>query len=102
MGADQRADGPGLPPDPLPQDPDALEQIVDARRRNLAATVDELVYRAHPKQIARRAAEDLRQRAVALVTDEQGELRYERIGAATTAVVLVVVVVIVRRRASRA
>ncbi|MGZ4612320.1 MAG: DUF3618 domain-containing protein [Kineosporiaceae bacterium] len=96
MGADQRADGAGFP-----QDPDAIEQIVDARRRHLADTVDELVFRVHPKQIARRTAADAKQRAVALVTDEQGELRYERIGAAATAVVLVIVLLVVRRRTGR-
>jgi adenylate kinase len=96
MGADQRADGAGLP-----DDPEALERIIDARRRHLAETVDELVVRAHPKEIARRTAADARQRAIALVTDEHGELRYERIAAAAAAAVLVVVLVVVRRRAGR-
>jgi hypothetical protein len=96
MGADQRADGAGLP-----DDPEALERIIDARRRRLADTVDELVVRAHPKAIARRTADDARQRAIAFVTDERGELRYERIGAATAVAVLVVVLVVVRRRLRR-
>jgi adenylate kinase len=96
MGADQRADGAGLP-----DDPEALERIIDARRRHLAETVDELVVRAHPRHIARRAVADTRQRAVAFVTDERGELRYERIGAAAAAVVLLVALVIVRSHSSR-
>jgi hypothetical protein len=96
MGADQRADGAGLP-----DDPEALERIIDARRRHLAQTVDELVVRAHPKEIARRAAADGQQRAIALVTDERGDLRYERIAAAAAAAVLIVVLVVVRRRVSR-
>jgi adenylate kinase len=96
MGADQRADGAGLP-----DDPEALERIIDARRRRLAETVDELVVRAHPKEIARRTTADAKQRAIGLVTDEQGDLRYERIAAAAAAVVLVVVLVVVRRRAGR-
>lgn len=96
MGADQRADGAGFPDDPV-----ALERIVDARRRRLAETVDELAVRARPKEIARRATADARQRAVALVTDEQGELRYERIAAAAAVAVLFVALMVVRRRSGR-
>ena len=59
MGADQRAGGAGLP-----DDPEALEAIIDARRRHLAQTVDELAVRAHPKEIARRTTADAKQRAV--------------------------------------
>jgi hypothetical protein len=97
MGADQRADGTGLP-----EDPDALEQIIDARRRHLAETVDELVVRAQPKEIARRTAVDAKQRAVGLVSDDSGNLRYERVAAVAAAAVLLVVLVVVRRRAGRA
>ena len=93
MGADQRAGEPGLP-----EDPEAIERIIDDRRRRLAQTVDELVVRAHPKEIARRSANDARERAVGFVTDEQGELRYERIAAAAAALVLLVVIAVVRRR----
>jgi Protein of unknown function (DUF3618) len=96
MGADQRAGGAGLP-----DDPEALEKIIDARRRHLAETVDELVVRAHPKEIARRTTSDVKQRALGLVTDERGELRYERVGAAAAAVVVLVVLIVVRRRTSR-
>jgi hypothetical protein len=93
MGADQRAGEPGLP-----EDPEAIEKIIDDRRRHLAQTVDELVVRAHPKEIARRSANDARQRAVDFVTDEQGAPRYERIAAAAAAVVLLLAIVVVRRR----
>lgn len=82
----------------LPEDPAALEKIIDDRRQRLAQTVDELVVRAHPKEIARRSADDARQRALGFVTDERGELRYERVAAATAALVLFVVVLVVRRR----
>jgi hypothetical protein len=93
MGADQRAGG-----ENLPDDPEALEKIIDDRRQRLAQTVDELVVRAHPKAIARRSANDAREKAIGFVTDERGELRYERVAAAAAAVVLLVVVVVVRRR----
>jgi phosphoenolpyruvate carboxylase len=97
MGAEQRADGAGLP-----DDPEALEKIIDARRRHLAATVDELVVRAHPKEIARRTTADAKQRARTFVSDEQGQLRYERVGAIVAGAVVLVVLVVVRRRAGRA
>jgi Protein of unknown function (DUF3618) len=93
MGADQRAGEPALP-----QDPEAIEKIVDDRRRHLAETVDALVYRVHPKQVARRYANNARERAIGFVTDEQGEPRYERIAAAAAAAVLLLVIVVVRRR----
>lgn len=91
MGADQRAGG-------LPDDPEALEAIIDARRRHLADTVDELVVRAHPKEIARRTTADAKVRARELVATGDGRLRYERIAAVAAAVVLVTVLVVVRRR----
>jgi len=93
MGADERVGG-----ERLPDDPEALEKIIDDRRRRLSETVDELVVRAHPKEIARRSADDARERAVGFVTDEQGQPRYERIAAAAVAAVLLVVIVVVRRR----
>jgi adenylate kinase len=95
MGADQRAGGASLP-----EDPAALEAIIDARRRHLSDTVDELVVRTRPKEIARRSAADAKQRAMGLVSTEDGQLRYERIGAAAAAVVLLVVLVVVGRRAN--
>jgi phosphoenolpyruvate carboxylase len=97
MGAEQRADGAGLP-----DDPEALEKIIDARRKHLAATVDELVVRAHPKEIARRTTADAKQRARTFLSDEQGQLRYERVGAIVAGAVVLVVLVVVRRRTGRA
>jgi hypothetical protein len=97
MGADQRAGGSGLP-----DDPDALERIIAARRQHLAETVDELAVRAHPKALARRTTEDAKQRAVGLVSDDSGNLRYERVAAVAAAAVLLVVLVVVRRRSGRA
>ena len=68
MGADQGAGGPDLP-----EDPEAIEKIIDDRRRRLAQTVDELVVRAHPKEIARRTTSDAKQRARGLVSDDAGD-----------------------------
>jgi hypothetical protein len=93
MGADQRAEG-----ESLPDDPAAIEKIIDARRRHLAETVDELVVRAHPKEIARRTTADATARARGFVLDGSGNPRYERIAALGAAVVLVAVLVVLRRR----
>lgn len=92
MGADERG------ATNLPDDPAALEAIIDARRRHLANTVDELVVRAHPKEIARRTTADASARAKALVLDGSGALRYERVAAVAAAVVAVAVLVVLRRR----
>ena len=62
----------------LPEDPAALEAIIVARRRHLSDTVDELVVRTPPKEIARRSAADAKERAVGLVSNDDGQLRYER------------------------
>ena len=77
-------------------------RIIDARRQHLAQTVDELAFRAQPKEIARRTANDAKQRAVGLVSDDSGELRYERVAAIAAGALLLVVLVVVRRRARRA
>src|ERR1700712_3756823 len=96
MGADQRAGGANLP-----EDPAALEAIIDARRRHLSDTVDELVVRTRPKEIARRSAADAKERAVGPASPADAQPRYERIGAAAAAVVLLVVLVVVRRRVGK-
>jgi hypothetical protein len=72
----------------LPRDPDEIERAIERRREHLAATVNELVVRAHPKEVARRSARSARHglRDAAFTAD--GRLRYERL-AAVLAVVLV-------------
>jgi uncharacterized protein (TIGR03382 family) len=83
----------------LPDDPAGIEAEIARRRGQLAATVDELVVRAHPTEIARRGVADAKQRARAATTTEDGQLRVERIGAVVAAVLaLVVLVVLLRRR----
>jgi hypothetical protein len=88
----------GAPAQPLPADPAALERIIDERRRRLAATVDELVLRAQPKEIARRGASDVQARLRAAVYTDDGRLRVERVGAVAAAVVTLVALIVWRRR----
>jgi hypothetical protein len=91
----------GRPEEPLPEDPAAIERLIDERRRRLAGTVDELVVRAHPKEIARRGAADAKERARAAVTTPDGQLRPERVAAAAAAVVAFLALVVLSRRRRR-
>jgi hypothetical protein len=87
----------------LPKDPKALEDLIARRRANLAATVDELVVRARPQEIVRRSVADVKGRAQAFATTEDGALRTERLAAvAGAAVAFLGLLLLLRRRNSRA
>ena len=71
-----------------------IEADIAATRARLASTVDELVDRAKPKNLALRQVEQ----AKSQVFDEQGQLRTQKIVAVAGAVVGVVGVLLVIRR----
>ena len=71
-----------------------IEADITATRERLASTVDELVDRANPKNVALRQVEQ----AKSQVFDEQGQLRTQKIVAVAGAVVGVVGVLLVIRR----
>jgi hypothetical protein len=71
-----------------------IEADIAATRARLATTVDELVDRAHPKNIAKRQVEQ----AKAQVFDERGQLRTQKLIAVGGAVVGVVGMLLVIRR----
>jgi hypothetical protein len=76
------------------QSPDALVDDIEKTRDQLADTIDALVDRASPKNIAARQLERLKAQFVAA----DGSPRLDQIGKAVGAVVgLVAVVVIIRR-----
>lgn len=80
----------------------AIEKEIEAARSRLEGTVNELAYRAQPKVIAQRQADDLRLKLVAATHTPEGDLRVERVGAAVAAAVgLVVIAYLVRRRRRR-
>jgi len=87
---------------PLPGDPAAIEALIAQRRSELAATIDELVIRAHPKEIARRSAADARQRVQTFATTDDGRPRTERLAAVAAAVVALLGMLLVLRRRSGA
>lgn len=86
----------------LPRDVKSLEDLIERRRASLAATVDELVVRARPKEITRRAAAGAKSRLQAFATTEDGDLRTERLAAvAGTAVAFVGLLLLRRSRRGR-
>jgi hypothetical protein len=82
-------------------DPAVIEAEIARRREHLAATVDELVERAHPKALAARGVEDAKGRLQAAVYTPQGDLRAERVGAVAAAVALFLLLTVVLRRRGR-
>ncbi|TWD82411.1 uncharacterized protein DUF3618 [Kribbella amoyensis] len=71
-----------------------IEADIAATRARLASTVDELVDRAHPKNVAKRQVEQ----AKSQVFDETGQLRTQKLAAIGGAVVGVVTVLLLIRR----
>ena len=71
-----------------------IEADIAATRARLASTVDDLVDRAHPKNVARRQLEQ----AKAQVIDESGRLRTEKLVAVGGASVAVIGVLLLIRR----
>ena len=71
-----------------------IEADITATRARLASTVDELVDRAHPKNVAKRQVEQ----AKAQVFDERGQLRTQKLIAVGGAVVGVVGMLLMIRR----
>lgn len=76
-----------------------IEEDIEAARNRLAGTVDELAFRAHPKQIAKRQVTAARQAFTNATQTPDGELRMDRIAAlAAIGVVLVLAGLRARRK----
>jgi len=71
-----------------------IEADIAATRARLASTVDELVDRAHPKNVAKRQVEQ----AKAQVFDERGQLRTQKLVAVGGALVGIVGMLLMIRR----
>jgi hypothetical protein len=78
----------------------SLDAELTARRERLAATIDELVEKANPRNILQRQAEAARARFADVATTPEGQLRVERL-AVVVAVVTVVGGVVIYRRLHR-
>jgi hypothetical protein len=78
-----------------------LELELAARRARLAGTIDELIDRAAPKEVARRSVLGFRDKIAGTVKTPDGDLRVERIAAIAAAVAVVLVIMSVARRRRR-
>jgi hypothetical protein len=77
-----------------PRDPDAIQAEMESVRERLAGTIDQLVYRSHPKTIAKREIDRVKARFV----DDTGNPRTDNITVTAGAVVGVLMVMTVIRK----
>lgn len=75
-----------------------LEREIEETRERLASTIDQLLYRSHPKTIASREVASIKAH---YVDAETGEPRTDNILKTAGAVVGVLVVLVVLRRVTR-
>lgn len=75
-----------------------LELELAARRARLAGTLDELMDRVTPKEIARHSVRGVKQKIDEQIRTPDGGLRLERIAAVAAATAAVIAVVVVARR----
>ena len=80
---------------------DALQRDIEQRQARLAATVDELTTRVHPRSVLRSGQDSVQRKARAAVRTDDGELRMERIVAVACAVLALVGAVLWRSGRSR-
>jgi Protein of unknown function (DUF3618) len=80
---------------------DAIEAEIAATRAHLATTIDELSFRARPKEIARRQAASAKARYIEATHTPEGDLRVERVGALAAGVVALVGLLLAIRRRHR-
>jgi anti-sigma factor RsiW len=74
--------------------PEEIEAEIAATRERLASTVDELVDKAHPRNVVKRQVEQARSQ----VFDAEGNLRTEKIATVAGAIAAVLVVLLLIRR----
>ena len=82
---------------PTDAKPETLESEIEATRARLAATIDQLAYRASPKTIVKREINSIKAHFV----DPQGNPRTDNILKVVGGVVGFAVVVVVLRKATR-
>jgi len=100
-GASGAHGAPQVAAEGLAKDPVALQAAIVARRAHLSGTLDELAQRVKPANLATEAKEEAVDRARRAVSDEDGNVLYERVAAVGAAAVAVVVALLVARRRSR-
>lgn len=78
-----------------------LERDLAERRAQLAATIDELLARSRPQEVARRSARTAKEKVGGAVRTPEGQIRVERVLAIAAAVAVSVTVMVVARRRTR-
>ena len=81
--------------------PAELELELAARRARLAGTIDELIDRTAPKEVARRSLRGFRDKIAGAVRTPDGDVRAERIAAVAAAAAVIVAVMLIARRRRR-
>lgn len=76
-----------------------IEADLAATRNRLAGTVDELAFRAQPKELAKRQTEDIKLKVHDLTHTPDGELDTNKVGMIAGGVVAAVVLLALIRRA---
>jgi hypothetical protein len=78
--------------------PDSIEAEIAQTRARLADTIDELAFRAQPREIVRRETESVKARLFDATHTSQGDLRRERVIAMAAAVSAVLVAMVMHHR----
>ena len=89
MSSTDRSEGAGEHVVPS-SEADALQRDIERRQAQLAATVDELTTRVHPRTVLRTGQDTVQRKARSAVVTDDGQPRVERIVAVASAVVAVV------------
>ena len=76
---------------------DEIEHDIARNRENLAASIDELVYRVKPANVAKRQVEEAKGLFDRTTRTPEGDLRMEVVGPAVGAVVLLVALAVYNR-----
>jgi MYXO-CTERM domain-containing protein len=76
----------------------AIEADIDVTRQRLAATIDELAFRAQPREIVRREVAAIKASVHDATHTPEGDLRVERVAAVAAAAAALVALVLWRRR----
>lgn len=66
---------------PAPKNAKEIEAELQASRQRLASTIDELAFRAQPKEVAKRQVESVKLKANDLTRSSDGEVAGEKVGA---------------------
>ena len=65
---------------PAPKNAKEIEAELQASRQRLASTIDELAYRAQPKEVAKRQVEGLKLKANDMTRTSDGDVAEDKVG----------------------